>query len=298
VKRAGAVAVGLVADRLAGEPPDRVHPVAAFGSLMGHVEERWYDGTTRAGARYALTGVAVGAVAGLVTRSTAAAVELAVAGRELRRRALVVHGALVRDDLVEARALLPALVGRDPSALDHSGVAAAVVESLAENTVDATIAPACWALVGGAPGALAYRAVNTMDAMVGHRSERYAQFGTWSARADDVANYVPARATAALVAAVRPARAAHVWRAVRDGAAAHPSPNAGVAEAAFAGALGVELGGRLQYGERVEDRPLLGTGPRPGATDILRAVRLADDVEWLLVALLGLVALRRWRRRA
>jgi adenosylcobinamide-phosphate synthase len=129
-----------------------------------------------------------------------------------------------------------------------------------------------------------------MDAMVGHRSPRYAQFGTWSARADDVANYVPARLTALLVALVRLRRASRVLHAVRRDAPAHPSPNAGVAEAAFAAALGVQLGGTLRYGERIEHRPLLGVGRRPEADDIVRAVRLASDVEWLLVAALGTIA--------
>ena len=209
----------------------------------------------------------------------------------MRRAAADVHAALVARDLERARALLPALVGRDPSTLDASGVAAAVVESLAENSVDAVVAPALWGFAAGAPGALAYRAVNTMDAMVGHRSARYARFGSGSARLDDVANYVPARVTALLVALARPRHAARVARAVRADAPAHPSPNAGVAEAAFAGALGVELGGPLRYGERVEDRPRLGAGPRPQPADIPRALRLADDVELLLVGAAGVVAI-------
>src|SRR5204863_6463621 len=124
-------------------------------------------------------------------------------------------------------------VGRDPSELDESGVARAVVESVAENTVDAVVAPACWAAVFGAPGVLAHRAVNTLDAMVGHRSARYARFGWAAARLDDGAAWVPARLTAVLVALVRPRAARLVWQAVRRDAPAHPSPNAGVAEAAF-----------------------------------------------------------------
>src|SRR5262249_41107178 len=153
-------------------------------------------------------------------------------------------------------------------------VARAAVESVAENTVDAVVAPALWAALAGAPGVLAYRAVNTLDAMVGHRSTRYARFGWASARLDDAANWVPARVTAALVAAARPARAAAIASAVRHQAPAHPSPNAGVAEAAFAAALGVRLGGRNAYGDRVELRPALGDGPPPAPADVARAVRL------------------------
>ena len=158
---------------------------------------------------------------------------------------------------------LPSLVGRDPSELDASGIAAAVIESLAENSVDAVIAPAFWAAVAGAPGAAAYRAVNTMDAMVGRRDDRYGNFGWAAARLDDVANYVPARIFAGLVVVLCPHRAGEIIAAVRRDAPAHPSPNAGVAEAALAAALGRRLGGPLRYGDTEENRPLLGDGPRP-----------------------------------
>jgi adenosylcobinamide-phosphate synthase len=298
--RAAAIALGLLCDRAFGEPPAALHPVAGFGSVMGHVEDASYDDSVAAGLLYAGTGIALGLLAGRTVRNTTLAVSVAVAGRSLRTHARDVHGALALGDLDRARALLPALVGRDPSELDASGVAAAVIESLAENSVDAVVAPALWAFAAGSPGVLAYRAVNTMDAMVGHHSERYEQYGTGSARLDDLANWVPARVTAGLTVAARPQQAPRIVRAVRNDAPAHPSPNAGVAEAAFAGALGIELGGTLRYGERVEDRPLLGSGPRPGPADILRAVRLASDVELLLVGAAAATALalaRPWRTR-
>src|SRR5204862_659388 len=180
--------------------------------------------------------------------------------------------------LETARAALPALVGRDPAGLDEREIARAVVESVAENTVDAVVAPAFWAAICGAPGALGYRAVNTLDAMVGHRSARYRAYGWASARLDDAAGYLPARLTAALVAGVRPGRAAAIWQAVRRQAPAHPSPNAGVAEAAFAAALGLRLGGENRYGDRVEVRPALGTGRPPEAADIPRAISLSKQV--------------------
>ena len=144
--------------------------------------------------------------------------------------------ALEQGDLHRARELLPSLVGRDTSDLSADEITRAVVESVAENTVDAVVAPALWGAVGGAPGALGYRAVNTMDATVGYRSDHYLRYGWASARLDDLANLVPARVTAALVVAVRPRAARAVWRAVRLQAPAHPSPNAGVAEAAWSGA--------------------------------------------------------------
>jgi adenosylcobinamide-phosphate synthase len=174
--------------------------------------------------------------------------------------------------------MLPALVGRDVNRLDAAEISRAVVESVAENTVDAIVAPVFWAAVAGAPGVLAYRAVNTLDSMVGHRSPRYARFGWASARADDVAAWVPARLTALLVAAVRPASAVRVWGAVRTQAPAHPSPNAGVAEASFAAALGLRLGGRNYYGQRIEVRPALGDGRPAEVRDVERARVLSRDV--------------------
>ncbi len=184
-------------------------------------------------------------------------------------------------------------MGRDPAGLDEKEVARATVESVAENTVDAVVSPAVWAVVGGARGALGYRAVNTLDAMVGRRCDRYRRYGWASARLDDVAAFLPARMTAGLVMAVRPHEAPAVWRAVRDGAWRHPSPNAGVAEAAFAGALGLRLGGPNRYGERVELRPALGSGRSPERGDIARAVRLSRDVTLALAAALALMGRRR-----
>ncbi len=287
------VALGLLADRALGEPPNSVHPVAGFGAAMGAVESAVWADSRRAGVAYTALGTGLGLGVGAALRggrvlSTATAVEVAAAGRMLRDTASAIGTDLVDGDLDAARAALPALCGRDAEGLDRSGLAAAVVESVAENLVDAVVAPAWWGLVAGAPGALAHRAVNTMDAMVGHRNERYQRFGWSSARLDDGAAYLPARLTAALVAGVRPRAARAVLRGVRRDAPAHPSPNAGVAEAAFAAALGLELGGPLRYAGRFDERPRLGAGPRPQPVDVARAVRLADDVERALVG--GLVA--------
>jgi len=289
-RRAGGAAAGLLADRVFGEPPAELHPVAGFGQLMSTVERGLYRDSIGPGAVFVATGLGLGLVAGRVARSTALGVAVSAAGRMLRQEALAIGGRLRQGDLDGARTRLHSLCGRDSRELDHSGMAAAVIESLAENTVDAVVAPAVWATALGGPGALGYRAINTMDAMVGHHSARYERFGKSAARLDDVANFVPARVTAALVAGVRPRRAVAVGRAVRRDAPAHPSPNAGVAEAAYAAALGLELGGTVRYGDRVEDRPRLGDGPRPHPADIGRAVRLAEQVELALVALLALTA--------
>lgn len=282
-RRAFAAGAGLLVDRALGDPPSSLHPVAGFGTLMGHLERRvWADRPMR-GVTYTLAGTALGLASGAIVGSGTVALGVSAAGRQLRTTARTIGAAVDAGDLAGARAALPALVGRDPSELDASGIAAAVIESVAENSVDAVIAPAFWTIVAGAPGALGYRAINTMDAMVGHRSERYGRFGTAAARVDDAVNWIPARLFAGLVVAVAPEARREIVAAVRRDAPAHPSPNAGVAEAAMAAAIGRELGGPLRYGDRVERRPTLGSGPRPGAGDIEAAVRIADRCELLFV---------------
>jgi adenosylcobinamide-phosphate synthase len=279
-----AVPAGLLADALLGEPPARWHPVARFGSAMAGVERRAYRDARSSGAVHLAAGVAVAAAASIVLQravgrwaATAIATAVCSAGRMLDREALAVAALLDPTDggdLGAARERLGGLVGRATTDLDATGISRAVIESVAENTVDAVTATVWWAAVGGAPAALVHRAVNTLDAMVGHRSSRYARFGWASARADDLANWVPARVTALAVAAVRPHRAADVWRVVRRDAGRHPSPNGGVVEAAFAAALGVRLGGINHYDGVVEDRGTLGDGRAATPADIAAAVRL------------------------
>jgi adenosylcobinamide-phosphate synthase len=272
-----------------GEPPlpGHWHPVALFGSAVAHLEDRIYGDRHLRGALLAGSGVGLAAAAGAAVRSATAASYLSVAGRELHATALGVGDALERGDLPEARRRLPALVGRDPTSLDETAVARAVVESVAENTTDAIVAPALWTVAAGPVGAFVHRAGDTLDSMVGYRNDRYRRFGTAAARLDDVLAWAPARATAALVALARPAAAATVVRTVRRDAPAHPSPNAGVAEAAFAGALGLRLGGESRYGGRVEVRPTLGDGRPPGRDDVRAAVTLSRDVTWILAGLLA-----------
>lgn len=288
-RRALGAAGGLLLQKALPEPPDRWHPVGWFGLAMQKVEAVGYADNRSAGVRHAFAGVAVGGLAGAACQSITVAVGICAAGRELRRAAQLVETPLLAGDLAAARAALPALVGRDPSRLDASGVAAAVVESLAENSVDAVVAPALWGVLAGAPGVMVHRAVNTMDAMVGHRDDRYENFGWAAARLDDGANWAPARLLALLVMTAAPGRATAVRRSVRRDAHRHPSPNSGVAEAAVAAALGRELGGPLQYGGRHEDRPRLGDGPRPEGADIAAARELTSRVEWALIAALVLL---------
>ena len=291
-----AAAAALVADRLVPHPARAPHPVALFGSAMGRVEERVYADDVTAGAVYALVGTAAAATVGLSTRSTALATWISLGGRQLHDTATTIADHLDRGDLDAARQVLPSLVGRDPDALDAAGIARAVVESVAENTVDAIVAPAFWATIGGGAGVFAHRAIDTMDSMVGHPQGRYARFGTASARLDDIAAWVPARLTVGLITLARPHQARQVVRTIRRDARAHPSPNAGVAEAAFAGALGVALGGDTIYADRTEARPVLGAGPSPRPDDIRRAVALSQEVATALAAVLvgwGLAGSRR-----
>jgi adenosylcobinamide-phosphate synthase len=304
-----ALAGGLVVDALLGEPPARWHPVAQFGVLMQHVEARTYGDDRWHGVVHLAAGLAVATVGGvalqrLVGRGPAAAIAVAAcsAGRMLDREALAVARLLAAGDgsgLAAARERMSGLVGRDTSTLDAGGISRAAIESVAENSVDAVTATLWWAAAGGAPAACAHRAVNTLDAMVGHRTARYRRFGWASARADDLVNWAPARLTALAVAAVRPRRAGHVWRAVRRDAPQHPSPNGGVVEAAFAAALGLRLGGTNRYGDIVEDRGTLGDGRPPAPSDIAAAVRLRRHATVAVCLGLGaaIVARDRWAPR-
>lgn len=297
-----ATAAGLALDHLLGDPPDRMHPVAWFGAAMGCLEAAaWRDSRSR-GVLHALAGTGGAAVVGWLLHETgrraagpvgeaAAAMIVAAAvigARSLDVRAEEIHEALSAGRIDQARRLLPSLVGRNPTGMEEDEIARAVVESLAENSVDAVVAPLLWSAAAGPAGAAAYRAVNTLDAMVGHRNLRYRNFGWASARLDDIANHVPARLAAAMVAALTPRRAAVILRTVRRQAGAHPSPNAGVIEAAFAAALDLRLGGTNDYDGVIEQRPALGEGRAPIPDDIRRTRALARRLHVATAAALAL----------
>jgi adenosylcobinamide-phosphate synthase len=289
-RRAVAAGAALALDRALGEPPlpGRLHPVALFGTAMTALERRVYDDRPAPGAFLAATGVGLAGAAGAALGSPVVAGYLSTAGHGLHATALGVAAALAAGDVPAARGLVTSLVGRDPSALDEAGIARATVESVAENTNDAIVAPALWTAAAGPVGAFVHRAGDTLDSMFGYRDDHYRRFGLASARLDDTLAWVPARATAVLVALARPRYAPAVARAVRRDAPGHPSPNAGVAEAAFAAALGLRLGGANRYGEVVESRPILGSGRAPDPHDITAAVELSRDVTWLLAGVLVL----------
>ncbi|HEV8560756.1 MAG TPA: cobalamin biosynthesis protein [Actinophytocola sp.] len=309
--RAVGLLLGVAADGALGDPR-RWHPVAGFGRASHKLERALYRDHRVAGTVY--TGVLAGAtvVLGLVVERAARrspvveALGTAVATwAVLGGRSLAVQGAAIGRELdagavEEARKRLPNLCGRDPRALDSAALARAAVESVAENTSDAVVAPLIWGAVAGVPGLLGYRAVNTLDAMVGYRSPRYRRFGWAAARLDDLMNLAPARLAAALTVLGAPVvggSSRGAWATWRRDAAAHPSPNAGQVEAAFAGALEIRLGGRTVYEHGVEERPVLGDGRMPDAGHVTRAVELSRVVGGLTAAVAALIALIRGRAR-
>jgi adenosylcobinamide-phosphate synthase len=272
---AGGIVAGIAADAVFGDP-HRGHPVAVFGQAAQALQERIYADTRPRGAGYAAACVMLAAAP-------------AWAAHQLTRRRpwARIAGALNDGDIEAARTALPALCGRDPSELTAADLARATIESVAESTSDGAVAPVVWGAVAGLPGLATYRAVNTLDSMVGYRSARYRRFGWASARLDDVLNWAPARLTGLLAVACAPVAGgspAAAWRALRADGQRHPSPNAGQCEAAFAGALGIRLGGTNTYGGVTESRPELGTGRPPTPDDITRAIRLSRTITYAATA--------------
>lgn len=284
--RALGLALGYGLDRLLGDPR-RGHPVALFGRAAAALERQTYADSVPAGAAH--VGLLVGGttaaaclVQSIVKRHPVAEVAwtagitwVVLGGRSLEREASAVAAHLDRGDLEAAREQVSHLVGRDPWSLDAAGVTRAAIESLAENTSDAVVAPLVWGALAGPAGMVAHRAINTLDAMIGYRNERYERFGKVAARADDVVNWLPARLGAGLAAGT----SRQAWRAIRLDARVHPSPNGGKIEAAFAGALRIRLGGANAYGGQIEDRGVLGAGRSPEPGDVSGAIRLARRVQ-------------------
>lgn len=307
MSRALGLILGFAADRVLGDPR-RYHPVAGFGQVASRLESRWYDDSRAAGTSYTVvlvgTATAAGALAERLTRHrpilhtlvTAAATWTVLGARSLDREAEAMAGLLEEKDIPAARDRLSHLCARDATNLEADELARATVESLAENTSDACVAPLLWGGVLGVPGLLGYRAANTLDAMVGYKSAKYLNFGWAAARLDDVLNLLPARACALLtgLAAGQPQQAVKVWQ--RD-ASKHPSPNAGPVEAAFAGVLDLQLGGRNSYGDYQEDRGTLGDGPTPTVADVRRTAALARRVGVAAVGVAAILALAARRKR-
>jgi adenosylcobinamide-phosphate synthase len=301
--------MALLVDAALGDPPwlygTVPHPVVMIGRLVGFGERRLNDaqaGEAQRIARGALLMVGVVLVAAALGWLLAAALQgltgawfvaallasTLIAFRGLYDHAGAVAGGLDRD-LSEGRAAVAHIVGRDPESLDAPGVARAAVESIAENFSDGVVAPAFWYALLGLPGLCAYKAINTLDSMIGHRTARHLAFGHVAARFDDAVNWLPARLAGGLVvlaAAVLPAASGRAaWRTMRRDAPRHRSPNAGWQEAAFAGALGFALAGPRRYGEEVVEDHWMGEGRKDlGAADIRAALRLYVVAAGLLAA--------------
>lgn len=309
-----ALNVGFLLDRLLGDPPRIPHIVVAMGKSIA-LFERILRRIVPAKRTDELLAGGVLAAATLTLWTCLAAFCLAAAGalHPLLRLALEcflcwqvlaakcladsaarVHAALAKGDLSGARRALSMIVGRDTKHLPAPAVARAAVETVAENTSDGVVAPMLFFAIGGAPLAVAYKAINTMDSMIGYKNEKYLFFGRAAARLDDAANFIPARLTALLMIPAAALcgldwRAAfRIWR--RDGKK-HESPNAGRPEAACAGALGVQLGGEATYGGRIVRKPLIGDAGDVAPADILRANALLRAAAVLCFFLCWIVAI-------
>jgi adenosylcobinamide-phosphate synthase len=284
------------------------HPVSWIGNLITLLDDRLNGATAapqmrrRNGIAALLVLLAIVGVIAFITEYALLRVPLGglvaalvastfVAQRSLYQHVTDVADALENGGVAEGRVAVAHIVGRDTETLDRAGIARAAIESLAENFSDGIVAPVMWMVIGGLPGAALYKAINTADSMIGHRTPRYAEFGWAAARLDDLVNLPASRLCALLLVAAaafrKRASAGRAWRAVRRDAARHRSPNAGYPEAAMAGALGLSLAGPRTYGGVVVDDAVMGDGRREaGVTDIRRALSLYRRADAILIALL------------
>jgi adenosylcobinamide-phosphate synthase len=305
----------LLLDALFGDPAwlyrHMPHPVAIFGKMIAALERLLNRAAHSDGARRGLGIVAVAFIVGLAVGLGALAAEapygwvvtpvlvaVLIAQRSLWDHVAGVASALEQNGLAAGRIAVSRIVGRDPQSLDEPGVSRAAIESLAENFSDGVVAPVLWFLLLGLPGICAYKAINTLDSMIGHLSPRYRAFGWAAARLDDLANLLPARFAAALIAAaagVLPGMAGgNAARAALRDARRHRSPNAGWPEAAMAGALGLALAGPRRYGGAVVADAWMGDGRKEAsAADIRRALRLYAAACVLQAMAIALIALLR-----
>lgn len=298
------ILAAVLLDWLLGDPRWLPHPVVLIGRLIAALEKwlRRLMPDERAGGALLLV-ITVGATYGIALAilkvayaiSTYAGSTTAVflvwttlAARSLHCESRLVADALERGDMAEARRFLSYIVGRDTAHLEEPEIWRGTVETVAENTSDGVIAPLFFLILGGPSLALAYKAVNTLDSMVGYKNERYLRFGWASARFDDLANWLPARLTGflmSLAAAIVGLSGKGAWRIMRRDGRNHSSPNSGIPEAAAAGALGVRLGGSNTYFGKPVEKPTIGDPLRTlDAASWRGAVRLMYGAEVLLVA--------------
>ncbi|WP_275194472.1 adenosylcobinamide-phosphate synthase CbiB [Bradyrhizobium sp. CSA207] len=309
---AGAMVVAMAVDALVGWPSPLFtqigHPVTWLGRLIAAVDAAWNRAPDppalrrAAGVAGALVVIALAAAVGWMLQSALSFgwIQIALVGvlawplvalRSLHDHVAAVAKPLQAGDVAAARDAVSRIVGRDPAALDEAGIARAAIESLAENASDGIVAPVFWGALFGLPGIVGYKAINTLDSMIGHRTERHEAFGWAAARIDDVANFVPARLTGFLFVLLAPRRAGALSCMTRD-ARRHRSPNAGWPEAAMAGALGVRLSGPRVYHDSIANEPWLNEGARdPRAADITHALAVYRRAMLLLAGVLAILAL-------
>ena len=308
---AAPLALGYALDLLLADPEGWPHPVRTYGALIAAGEKRLNHGTHRFTKGALLAGGLVGGTFAVFTLldklvqrlPSPAAVALhsvwvfyGLANTGLVREGRAVFTVLDQQGLAAGRRQLARIVGRDTAQLDAQQIRTAVLESLAENLSDGVVAPLCAYALGGVPGLMAYKMVNTLDSMVGYRSPRYEQFGKFAARLDDVANLLPARLTAGLLAAL--GGSGRAFQFIERFGNQHKSPNAGYPEAALAGVLDCRFGGPNYYHGQLVPKPYIGDNPRAIApAEIDRVARLNHTVCAVVVAgIMGLFWLRyrRW----
>ena len=284
--------IGWLLDLLLGDPAWLPHPVVGFGKMIGFGEKRLNKGSHRMlkGGLLAVSLIllvlgfvwALRMVLGSYTQYfDMIAIFYCLAGTTLIREVRDVFRAVNRS-LEEGRKQVARIVGRDTSELSAQEIRTAALETLAENLSDGVIAPLFWLAIGGVPAMVAYKMVNTLDSMIGYRTERYKDFGCWAAHIDDIANYIPARLTALLmvISAGKPQLAGFVWHNGRH----HASPNSGYPEAALAGILDCRFGGPHYYFGELFDKPYIGENARELTTaDMQKAVRINRTTEVLAV---------------
>lgn len=294
--------IGWQLDLLLGDPSWLPHPVVGFGKLIAFGEHRLNKGSHRKlkGAVMAVFLIALTYVATYLLCSQLLTIHYSLsilcnsilvfyclAGTTLIREVREVFHAIDRS-LDEGRRQVARIVGRDTSELSAQEVRTAALETLAENLSDGVIAPLFWLAIGGVPAMMAYKMVNTLDSMIGYRTERYHDFGCWAARIDDIANYIPARITALLmvIAAGKPQLISFVWRNGRK----HASPNSGYPEAALAGTLNCRFGGPHYYFGELFDKPYIGENDRKLTTaDMQKAVRINRGAEVFAIIIITVI---------
>lgn len=285
--RTVAFVVGWMLDIAFGDPPRLPHPIVWFGKAIVFCEHRLNKGANRKakGAISSVVLIVITYVVGVVLPwwCIPIVVFFCLAGTTLIREVRAVFEALDRS-LDEGRRQVARIVGRDTSQLSAQEVRTAALETLAENLSDGVIAPLFWFALLGMPGMLAYKMINTLDSMIGYRTERYRDYGCWAAHIDDIANYIPARLTALLMILV--AGRLDLFAFVVDNGRRHASPNSGYPEAALAGILGCRFGGPHYYFGELFDKPYIGETERPLTTaDMQRAVTVNRRAELLMVVL-------------